>query len=81
MAGRHCKNCGAIVEDPGPAYCNDACWDTAAARRRPIAAARSRARRTAAQAANTTISTDGAVIVTRVWVNGQVFSEQREPIA
>lgn len=77
-----CKNCGRPVDRAGPAYCSDPCWHTAAARRRPIAAARSRARRAAiSTAANTTIDTEGAEIVTRVWVNGRLQSEEREPVA
>lgn len=82
MAARACKTCGRPVERQGPAYCGLACWEKAAARRRPVAAARSRARRAAVNAAaNTTIQTEGAEIVTRIWVNGQLQSEQREPVA
>jgi hypothetical protein len=79
---RACKVCGQPVERRGPAYCSGPCWDKAAARRRGVAAGRSRARRAAiSTAANTTIDTEAAEIVTRVWVNGRLQSEDREPVA
>lgn len=79
---RPCRTCGRPVERPGPAYCSPPCWDKAAARRRRVAAGRARARRRAiSTAANTTIDTEGAWIITRVWVNGHVQSETREPVA
>jgi hypothetical protein len=82
MAVRPCKRCGRPVERQGPAYCSMPCWTTAAARRRAVAAARSRARRAAvAEAAGTTVDTEGGWIVTRVWINGRLHSEQREPVA
>lgn len=79
---RPCRTCGRPVERQGPAYCSGPCWDKAAGRRRGVAASRARARRAAiSTAANTTIDSEGAWIVTRVWVNGQVQSETREPVA
>lgn len=81
MSGR-CKHCGGPVHRAGPAYCSDRCWQAAGEIRRRVAAARSRARRAAiSTAANTTIDTEGAWIVTRVWRDGELQSEQREPVA
>jgi hypothetical protein len=80
---RVCKNCGGPVNYTGGlAYCSTTCWDKAARRRRPLAAARSRARRAAIAAnASTTIDTEGDWIVTRVWRDGRLQSEGREPVA
>lgn len=82
MRTRPCKGCRRPIHRDGPAYCSDTCWDTQAARRRVEAAGRSRSRRTAtSRAANTTIDTEGAYVVTRVWVNGLLHSEDRQPVA
>jgi hypothetical protein len=82
MTGRRCKHCGRPVQNQGPAYCSRSCLQSAGEGRRRAAVARSRARRAeTSTAANTTIDTEGAWIVTRVWVGGQLQSEQREPVA
>lgn len=82
MGRRACKTCGRPVHNAGPAYCSGRCWQAAGERRRRAASARSRARRAeTSAAANTTIDTEGAWIVTRVWVGGQLHTETREPVA
>lgn len=59
MTGRRaCKTCGRPVHNPGPAYCSAPCWDKSVDRRRRDAAARSRARRDAINAAANQLFTE-----------------------